>query len=82
VKNEFIRKYIGIKYDEDGRKIFGMFFFVWTQIERDIRELMKPFFKSYCHDVHDAIATKEIIDIDLINQELKDAGFKYVRVDL
>ncbi len=82
VDNEFVKKLIGKKYDVDGRKIFGLFFFVWTQIERDIRELMKPFFKGYCHDVHDAIASKEVVDVDLINQELKDAGFKYVRVEL
>ncbi len=82
VDNEFVKKLIGKKYDADGRKIFGFFFFVWTQIERDIRELMKPFFKSYCHDIHDAIGSKEVVGVGLINQELKDAGFKYVRVEL
>jgi hypothetical protein len=82
VENEHISKYIGAKYDEDGRKVFGMFFFVWTQIEREIRELIKPFFKGYCHDVHDAIATKEVVDVNLLNQELESAGFKYVRVEM
>lgn len=82
IENEYIKKLIGKKYHEDGRKIFGLFFFAWTQIERDIRELMKPHFKGYCHDVHDAIASKEIVDVELLNQEIADAGFKYVKIEL
>ncbi len=67
---------------EDGRKKFGVFFHAWTQTERYIRELMKPYFKVYCHDVHDAIATKENVNVELLNQEIEDAGFKYVKIEL
>ncbi len=80
--NEHAQKLIGVRYHSDGRKIFGLFFFAWTQIERDIRELMKPFFRGYCHDVHDAIASKEVVDVSLLNKELESAGFKYVRVEV
>ncbi len=65
---------------EDGRKKFGVFFHAWTQTERYLRDLMKLHFKEYCHDVHDAIATKETVDVALINQTLQDAGFNYVKV--
>jgi hypothetical protein len=71
----------GIRF-EDGRKKFGVFFHAWTQTERYLRDLMKSHFKEYCHDVHDAIATKEIVDVTLINQALQDAGFEYVKVEV
>ena len=82
VDNKFIKKLIGTKFREDGRKIFGLFFFVWTQVEREIRELIKSHFKGYCHDVHDAIATKERADLDAINKTISDAGFKYIKVEI
>ena len=67
---------------EDGRNKFGVFFNAWTQTEREVRENMKSCVSGYCHDVHDAIATKEIVDVTLINQTLQDAGFEYVKVEL
>ena len=67
---------------EDGRKKFGVFFHAWTQTEKYIRELMKLNFEGYCHDVHDAIATKEVVDVTLVNKMIRDAGFKYVKVEL
>lgn len=66
----------------DGRKKFGVFFHAWTQTERYIREIMKLNFNGYCHDVHDAIATKEVVDIKVLNQTIRDSGFKYVKVEL
>lgn len=75
---EYIAKDIGTKYYEDGRKIFGLFFFVWTQIEREIRNKIKENFNSYCHDVHDAIATKEEVSLEQINLSL---DYKYVKVE-
>jgi len=78
VKNDIAKG----KRFEDGRKKFGVFFHAWAQTERIIRELMKQHFKGYCHDVHDAVATKEVVDVGLINQELIDAGFRYVRVEV
>jgi hypothetical protein len=82
IDNPFVKERIGIKYDEDGRKIFGKFFFTWTQTERYIRELMKSSFSGYSHDVHDAIATREAIDVEVINKTISDAGFKYTKVEL
>ena len=82
VDNKFVAKYIGTKFHADGRKIFGLFFFTWTQVERDIREIIKDCIPGYCHDVHDAVATKETVSLDLLNRSIRDAGFEYVKVGL
>jgi hypothetical protein len=61
-------------FEADGKKLSSRFFFTWTQYERKIREAMKRRFiePEACHDVHDAIYSKEdvpISDIELVVQK-------------
>lgn len=61
------------------KKESSVFFFIWTQYEREIREAMKiPFAnKADILDVHDAIYSKEEVDITSIeNAVLTQTGFK------
>jgi len=69
------------KYDfiPNGRKESSIFFFIWTQYERQIREAMKQCFSNpqACQEVHDAIYSKENVNISLIEQRVyKDTNFK------
>ena len=57
----------------------SLFFFIWTQWERLIREAMMSCFSEpkACHQVHDAVYSKEQIDIaDMEAKVLADTGFK------
>lgn len=47
---------------------FSLFFFVWTQIERQIREAMMSCFSDYVHEVHDAVYSKEDIEVAIIEK--------------
>lgn len=61
------------------KKESSMFFFIWTQWEREIREHMKLAFlhPKACHDVHDAIYSKEIVEPSIIEEKVKElTGFK------
>ena len=69
------------QYTAEGQKFFGLFFHTWTQTERHIREIMKSRATGYCHDVHDAIATKEKLNVELINQDIKDAGYQCIKAE-
>ena len=50
---------------EDGKKESSLFFFIWTQYERQIREVMMSCFSNpeTCHQVHDAVYSTDA-DID------------------
>lgn len=57
----------------------SLFFFIWTQWERQIREVMMSCFDdpSACHQVHDAIYTKEVVDPKVIEENiLQITGFR------
>lgn len=63
----------------DGKKESSTFFFIWTQWERQIRESMMSCFpdSESCHQVHDAVYSKQIIDPKIIEVKvLNDTGFK------
>ncbi|MDD3597091.1 hypothetical protein [Sulfuricurvum sp.] len=70
------------KYDfiDSGRKKeSSIFFFIWTQWERQIREVMMSCFDNpyACHQVHDAIYSRQIIDPKVIEAAvLEQTGFK------
>lgn len=66
-------------YIIDGKKESSVFFFIWTQWERQIRESMMSCFyePSACHQVHDAVYSKEIVNPQIIEDKvLNDTGFK------
>ncbi len=63
---------------EDGKKESSVFFFIWTQWERQIRESMMSCFDdpNACHQVHDAVYSRQIIDPGTIEAKvLSDTGF-------
>lgn len=65
--------------DTGRRKESSVFFFIWTQWERQIREVMMSCFDdpSACHQVHDAIYSRQIIDPKVIEAAvLEQTGFK------
>ncbi|WP_434579772.1 hypothetical protein MLC52_06990 [Sulfurimonas sp. NW15] len=64
---------------EDGKKEVSIFFFIWTQYEREIREAMMSCFSTpeACHQVHDAVYSKEDIDSKIIEDYVLDqTGFE------
>lgn len=66
------------EFIEDGKKESSIFFFIWTQWERQIRESMMSCFANpqACHQVHDAVYSKEIIDVSIIEDKvLNDTAF-------
>lgn len=69
------------KYDfiDDGKKESSIFFFVWTQWERQIRHAMMACFQEpkACHEVHDAVYSKEVLEPNMIEEKvLEQTGFK------
>jgi len=62
----------------DGKKETSVFFFIWTQYEREIRHAMMSCFDTpeACHEVHDAVYSMEDIDTSHIEAEvLESTGF-------
>lgn len=62
----------------DGKKESSIFFFIWTQYEREIREAMMNCFSvpEACHQVHDAVYSREEVDPRLIEESvLEETGF-------
>jgi len=67
------------EYHADGKKESSIFFFIWTQWERHIRDSMMCCFAKpqECHQVHDAVYSKEDIEPSLIEARvLNETGFK------
>ena len=65
-----------ITYD---KKKSSVFFFVWTQWERQIRKSMMSCFNepSACQQVHDAVYSRQVIEPNIIEKKvLQDTGFK------
>ena len=62
----------------DGPKEASLYFFIWTQYEREIRHSMMSCFNSpeACHEVHDAVYSREKIALDVIEAHvLEETGF-------
>jgi hypothetical protein len=60
------------------KKESSVFFFIWTQVERVIREAMKSVFQDQQSviDCHDAVYSKEKVDIKAMEQAVLDqTGF-------
>lgn len=63
------------------RNTASLYFFIWTQYEREIRHTMKSCFSEQVVEVHDAVYSKELIDTALIEKAvLENVGFK-VKID-
>ncbi len=63
----------------DGVKESSLFFFIWTQYEREIREAMMSCFNTpeACHQVHDAVYSTEVVEPQTIEAKvLAEIGFK------
>lgn len=59
-----------------GKKLSSIYFFVWTQYERKIRDAMKTCFTKPAYDCHDAVYSREKIDFDhLKNIVFEKTGF-------
>ncbi len=72
-KTKYPNKYtIALKYANKD-KIYSIFFFCWTQIEREIRDVMVGCFtdKNDVREVHDAVYSKEKIDCSVIEKAIK-----------
>ncbi len=63
---------------KDGKKESSIFFFIWTQWKRQIRESMMLSFDDpkACHQVHDAVYSRQSIDPETIEAKVLDnTGF-------
>ena len=61
------------------KKESSMFFFIWTQWERQIRHSMMNCFTvpEACHQVHDAVYSKEDVKLEVIEAKVLDeTGFE------
>lgn len=59
-----------------GKKPASIYFFIWTQYERRIRDSMKSCFTMPAYDCHDAVYSREIVDVIVLEDKvLKDTGF-------
>ena len=79
-KKKKVWNHITNKYDfiDDGKKESSIFFFIWTQWERLIRHAMIKAFSEpkKCHEVHDAVYSKESIEPSFIEKVvLERTGF-------
>ena len=78
-KKEWIKGQKEPEFIPDGKKESSIFFFIWTQWERQIRESMMSCFNepSACHQVHDAVYSRQILDPKVIEEKVfVDTGFK------
>ena len=69
------------KVNEDKYKESSLFFFIWTQFERQIRESMMSCFDDpkACHQVHDAVYSRQQIKLSTMEEKiLNDTGFKVI----
>ena len=65
-------------YIINGIKESSLYFFIWTQYERMIREVMMSCFDApkACHQVHDGVYSMQDLDPKVIEDKvLKDTGF-------
>jgi len=62
-----------IKYADLSKK-YSIFFFIWTQIERQIRDVMSKSFLNQAdvREVHDAVYSKEVVDVDDMIRNVSD----------
>ena len=60
---------------------YSLFFFVWTQIEREIREAMMSCFDGFVHQVHDAVYSKEDVEIAVLEKAVLDRTGIKVKIE-
>jgi len=63
----------------DIKKESSIFFFIWTQYEREIRHAMMSCFNALeaCHEIHDAVYSKEDISVGLLEKRVLElTGFE------
>jgi hypothetical protein len=60
---------------------YSLFFFVWTQIEREIRHAMMNCFSGFVHEVHDAVYSKEVVDISILEQTVLEQTGISVKIE-
>jgi len=58
------------EFIEDGVKESSLFFFIWTQYEREIRQAMMSCFNApeACQQVHDAVYSRENVDTSMLEE--------------
>ena len=57
-----------LKLIDVGYKKYSVFFFIWTQIEREIRDAMKSCFDGFVHEVHDAVYSEEEVPLVVLER--------------
>ena len=60
---------------------YSLFFFVWTQIEREIRHAMMSCFEGFTHEVHDAVYSKESVEIPILEQAVQNQTGIRVKIE-
>lgn len=72
------------KFESVGFKKYSMFFFIWTQIERGIRNAMISCFnmeESFIHQVHDAVYSKQIIENKILEKTVLEQTSLSVKIE-
>lgn len=67
------------EYIADEKKESSIFFFIWTQWERQLREEIMGCFDTpeSCHQVHDAVYSKQAVDLKFIEKKVLElTGFR------
>lgn len=64
-----------------GFKKFSIFFFIWTQIEREIRHAMMSCFDGFVHEVHDAVYSKQDISCETLEQAVLEQTGISVKIE-
>ena len=68
-------------FDRGELNKYSLFFFVWTQIEREIRYAMMSCFHGFVHEVHDAVYSKEELPLELLEQAVLDKTGMVVKIE-
>ena len=69
------------KFVDSGFKKYSIFFFIWTQIEREIRYAMMSCFTEYVHQVHDAVYSKQNVDIEILVKVVEEQTGLKVKIE-
>lgn len=69
------------KFITNGVNKYSLFFFIWTQVERRVREAMKSCFNGFVHEVHDAVYSKEEVSLEIIEEAIKKQTNLTIKVE-
>ncbi len=64
-----------------GFKKYSEFFFMWTQIEREVRHAMMSCFEGFVHEVHDAVYSKQDIPREVLEQAVLEQTGISVKIE-